>query len=314
MSSVNHDDFAHLKISLECILSATHNFAKNVLVGVTDFGNAYFGLLLWSGELIKIEARRLNKDEWGDEKEQEFWMEISLLSTLTHKNLVSLVGFCDENDERIIIIKRESRLSLSNYLSDPMLLTWVRRLEISIGIAQVLSYIHYDESRDFSLIHRNINSSSILLNDEWEPKLSFLHLSMKSKASERQNSFITDKVSNTLWYTDPTYLETNSVNHKSDIYSFGIVLFELLCGRVSIIDDDNHKYLAPLAITHYKEKTLYDIIDPNLWKQMDPQSFNIFAETAYGCLNEERFKRPDIDEIAIRLEKALRLQLERETV
>ncbi|GJW80323.1 kinase-like domain-containing protein, partial [Tanacetum coccineum] len=239
-------------------------------IGTGGFGNHYKGQLLWSGELIDIHAQRFTK-EWDDEKEQQFWMEIFMLSTLKHKNLVSLVGFCDENDEKIIIIKRETWLSLNNYLSDSMLLTWVRRLEISVGLAHALSYIHYDEHRDFSVIHRNIDSLTVLLNDNWEPKLSEFRLSMKVKASQRHLSFGTDNVSNTMGYTDPTYLETKSAHHKSDMYSFGIVMFELLCGgRKSVIDDDQYiKYLASVAVAHYREKNLDAIIDWDLWNQMD---------------------------------------------
>nr|GEW32011.1 protein kinase-like domain, phloem protein 2-like protein [Tanacetum cinerariifolium] len=264
------------------------------------------GQLLLSGELINILAERLNK-EWFD-GHQQFWTEVSLLSSLKHKNLVSLVGFCDDNDEKVIIYKRETRKSLSNYLSDSILLTWVRRLEISVGIAQALSYIHYDESLDFSVIHRNINSDSVYLNDDWEPKLGDFIGSMKIKASERNRSFNTDKV----WigmdgYTDPTYIETKSAHHKSDMYSFGIVMFELLCGRRAVIANDTNKYLAPMAITHYSEKRLEYIIDWDLWTQMDSESFNIFAETVYECLNEERSQRPNVNEIVTKLEKALEL-------
>ncbi|GJR02217.1 kinase-like domain, phloem protein 2-like protein [Tanacetum coccineum] len=189
-----------------------------------------------------------------------------------------------------------------------MLLTWVRRLEICVGLAHALSYIHYDEPRDFSVIHRRIDSSRVLLNDEWEPKLCDFGDSMKIKASQRNHSFHTNRIEYTQGYGDPTYLETNRVSHKSDIYSFGIVLFELLCGRRSTIDSDTNKYLAPLAATYYREKRLDEIIDWDLWKQMDSQSFNIFAVTAYDCLNEERSRRPNIDEIVTRLEKALEHQ------
>ncbi|GJX77079.1 kinase-like domain-containing protein [Tanacetum coccineum] len=265
MSSPIHDDFVHLKIPLADILSATNNFAEENKVEIAEFGNQYQGQLLWSGELIKICARRYN-NEWS-EREQQFWMEISMLSSLKHKNLVSLVGFCDENDEKIIIIKFETWLSLDNYLSDTMMLTWVRRLEICVGLANALSYIHYDEHRDFSVIHRNIDSLNVLLNDDYEPKLSEFRLSMKIEGTQRHHSFHVDKV----WdmegegYTDPTYIETKMGNHKSDIYSFGIVMFELLCGRKSVIANDTNKYLAPMAITHYREQKLHEIIDWDLW-------------------------------------------------
>jgi serine/threonine protein kinase len=305
MSSVNHDEFAHLKIPLETIRSATNNFSDKKIVGEDASEKDYEGQLSRSGPWIF--ARRLNK-EWFD-GDQQFWMEVSMLSSLKHKNLASLVGFCDENDEKVIIYKRDTRGSLYNYLSDPILLTWVRRLKICVGIAHALSYIHYDESRDFSVIHRNITSYLILLNDDWEPKLGDFISSMKIKASERHNSFNTDKVWSRDGYTDLTYIETKTANHKSDIYSIGIVMFELLCGRKAVIvDDHDNKYLASVAVAHYRDKKLNEIIDWELLNQMDSQSFNIFAEIAYECLNEEQSQRPDIDEIATRLEKALEHQ------
>ncbi|GJU10051.1 kinase-like domain, phloem protein 2-like protein [Tanacetum coccineum] len=401
MSSPN--DFAHLKIPIEDILSATNNFADENVIETADFGNIYKGQFLWSGELINISARRIKTQR--KQAEQEFWMEISMLASLKHKNLVSLVGFCDENDEKVIINMNETRGWLDEYLSNSMSLTWVRRLEICVGLAHALSYIHHDETRDFSVIHRNIRSGTVQLNDDWEPKLSNFERSMKIEASERHHSFHTNTLEYTNGYGDPTYLETKSVNHKSDIYSygivllevlcgrksiidddynnscdclneehrtsgpnkyerfvkrlekdllelqlnhendctfsfytdtllytdgygdptyietkrvnhksdmysFGIVLFEVLCGRDSIIDDDYNKYLAPVAITHYREKKLHEIIDWDLWEQMDSQAFNIFTETAYDCLKKEGSQRPNIDEIVPRLEKALELQRE----
>nr|GEZ06487.1 protein kinase-like domain-containing protein [Tanacetum cinerariifolium] len=285
------DDFAHIKIPLEDILSATNNFSEENVISTSEFWKEYKGQLLWPGEFINITARRLKKemddddDDDDDDDEQQFWIEISMLSSLKHQNLVSIVGFCDENDEKIIIYKNETRGRLDDYLSDASLLTWVRRLEICVGLANGLSYIHHDdEERGFCVIHRNIDSSTVLLNGDWEPKLGNFEHSLKIKASQRRHSFHTDTLSYTDGYGDPTYIKTKSVNQKSDIYSFGIVLFEVLCGRDSIIDDDYNKYLAP--------------------------SFNIFAEIAYECLNEERSQRPDIDEIVPRLKQALELALE----
>ncbi|GJX86907.1 kinase-like domain, phloem protein 2-like protein, partial [Tanacetum coccineum] len=308
--SLPSNEFAHLKVPLTDIIFATLNFDEENAIGENGIEKRYMGQLLWSGELIDI--RRLKKER--NDREQLFWMEISMLSTLKHKNLVSLVGFCDDNDEKVIIYKNETRGRLDNYLSDPMLLTWVRRLEICVGLAHALSYIHYDEPHDFSVIHRCISNGAVVLNDDWEPKLCEFQDSMKIKASQRHHSFHTNIVKGVNGYEDPTYLETKRVSHKSDMYSFGIVLFELLCGRKSVSNDQDNKYLAPAAIFHYREKTLDGIIDPDLWKQMDPRSFNIFAETAYECLNEERSKRPNIDEIVTRLEKALELQLECENI
>ncbi|GKB94109.1 kinase-like domain, phloem protein 2-like protein [Tanacetum coccineum] len=252
MSSPNHDDLAHLKIPLEDILSATNNFDEENVIETADFGNVYKGQLSWSGELININARRINKER--KEAEQKFWMEISMLASLKHKNLVSLVGFCDENDEKVIINMNETRGWLDTYLSDPMSLTWVRRLKICVGLAHALSYIHHDEPRDFSVIHRNIDSLTVQLNNDWEPKLSNFERSMKIKASKRHNSFDNGACIYTPGYVDSTFSKAYTVNYKSDMYSFGIVLFELLCGRKSIIDSDGTSIWLKMAVSHSREE------------------------------------------------------------
>nr|GEX13594.1 protein kinase-like domain-containing protein [Tanacetum cinerariifolium] len=99
--SLPNNDFAHLRVPLENILSTTNNFSKENLINTSGFGKEYSGKLLWSGELIDITAWRFNNEKI--DREQLFWMEISILGSLKHKNLVSLLGFCDENDEKIII-------------------------------------------------------------------------------------------------------------------------------------------------------------------------------------------------------------------
>ncbi|PWA91681.1 protein kinase-like domain-containing protein [Artemisia annua] len=190
MSSLK-DNLVHLKIPLEIILSATNNFDEENVMSKCEIGIRYTGRIMWSDELIDIIAWRwLNKER----VEQQFWREISLLSCLRHKNVVSHVGFCDENGEKIIVNKLQKGGSLSKYLSDTMLLTWVRRLEISVGIAHALSYIHYDEPRDFSIIHRNIDSNTVILSDDWVPKLSNFECSMRIKASQKHNSFHTNEL------------------------------------------------------------------------------------------------------------------------
>ncbi|GKC65271.1 kinase-like domain, phloem protein 2-like protein, partial [Tanacetum coccineum] len=197
MSSRIHN-IAHSKIPLDSILSATNNFDDKNVVFRGDCAKGYKGQLLSYGELIEITACRFNKD-----RDEMFSNEVLMLSSLKHQNLVSLVGFCDGNGEKIIITRHEIKGSLSNYLSDAMLLTWVQRLKISVGLAHALSYIHYDEPRDFSVIHRDISTFTVLLNDNWEPKLSSFDLSVKIGASQRHHSFHTSKVWNTIGYTDP---------------------------------------------------------------------------------------------------------------
>ncbi|KAI3511231.1 hypothetical protein L1887_18378 [Cichorium endivia] len=130
---------------------------------------------------------------------------------------------------------------------------------------------------------------------------------MNQTAARRHRLCITD-VCGTLGYCDPTYIQSGSVSHRSDIYCFGVVLFEVLCGKKAVMEGNGNRLLAPLAKSHYEGGRLENLIDPNLQKQMLPQSFKIFSETAYCCLNEQRSQRPSIDQIVIKLEKALECQ------
>ncbi|KAL4560248.1 hypothetical protein LXL04_032398 [Taraxacum kok-saghyz] len=309
-SSSSSKKFDHLQIPLELIVSATDNFSDANLIGEDGFGKEYKGqLLLLSGQLINIVARRVNQQMYGQEK-KEFWMEIWTLSKLKHKNIVSVVGFCYKNDEKIVIYKLENHGTLYKYLRDPAL-TWMQRLQICVGVAHALSYIYYDKQRDFSVIHRDIKSSKILLDDNWEAKLSGFELSITQTAARRNHLFLTDTCS-TPEYSDITYIESGSVTHKSDMYSFGMVLFEVLCGKEAITEDKNNMFIASSARSHYEGGKLEDMIDPVLWKQMNTKSFEIFSETAYYCLKKHRSQRPNIDQIVVKLEQALVYQREHE--
>ncbi|KAL7617476.1 hypothetical protein Lser_V15G03164 [Lactuca serriola] len=309
MSSSFYKKFAHLQIPLEEIVSATSNFSEANIIQRTGFGKAYKGQLLRSEQLIDIFAHRLDS-EHGQGK-PEFWKEISILSSLKHENLVSLVGFCDEEDEKIVITKLETNGSLDKFLRD-LTLTWIRRLEICVGVAHALSYIYYDKGRDFSVIHRDIKSSNVLLDDHWKAKLCGFNLSINQKAARRHHLCLVHAVG-TVGYCDPTYLQSGSASHKSDVYSLGVVLFEVLCGRNAFMaTEGDSRLFAPLVKSHYELGKLDDLIYPDLWKQMHPQSFKIFSETAYYCLKEQRSQRPSIDQIVIKLEKALESQWKHE--
>ncbi|GKF40784.1 kinase-like domain, phloem protein 2-like protein [Tanacetum coccineum] len=180
----------------------------------------------------------------------------------------------------------------------------MQRLKICTDVANALSYIHYDVGRDFSVIHCNIKSSKILLDDKWEPKLSGFELSLKNTVARRHRLVLTRDINENA-YLDPKYKKTGGLTHKSDVYSFGVVLLEVLCGMSAIAEDEDEDegLLSKLAKSH-----LDDMVMPHLGKQMDPESFNIFSETAIWCLKEDRADRPYIDQVVKRLEKALELQ------
>ncbi|GKA07181.1 kinase-like domain, phloem protein 2-like protein [Tanacetum coccineum] len=288
-------DLSHLKLTWKDIASATNNLAKENIISKFRFGSISKGRLLHSGQFINIIVKRFYFIYVKNES-KKFWTEISMLSSLEHENLVSLVGFHENENIKVIIYKNEANRSLKTYLSDQTL-TWMQRLKICVGVAKALSYIHYDPGRDFSVIHCNIRSSKILLDDEWEPKLSGFELSLKNTVARRHRLVLTHDIVKNV-YLDPKYKKTGGLTHKSDVYSFGVVLFEALCGH-----ELGEGLLSQLTKSH-----LDDMIDPHLKSQMDTESLKIFSDIAFCCIQEERADRPYIDQVVKGLEKALKLQ------
>ncbi|PWA86332.1 protein kinase-like domain, Concanavalin A-like lectin/glucanase domain protein [Artemisia annua] len=314
-------EFDHLKIPLEKILEATNNFDDKNVIGEGGFGKVYKGKLLHSGKLRNISARRLDrKHGQGD---VEFWTEIYALSVLSvfkddksfkfmDPDIVEMIGFCDENNEKIIITHNDIDESLSMYLGDPTTFSWQHRLWTCYCIAKAICRIHGESGLGFSFIHRNINSSTILLKDIGNAKLSGFEFSIKHSL-DRKNLGIHSEVIGRQGYIDPTYLMTGSVTHKSDVYSFGVVLFEIMCGRHAYNpnEQDDKKFLAPLVKNHYEKGTLHDIIHPEIWNQVARNSkekmrFEKISKIAYSCLNKEREQRPDMDQVVYELRAAVK--------
>ncbi|KAK9068373.1 hypothetical protein SSX86_012486 [Deinandra increscens subsp. villosa] len=309
MDSTLARKIGHLQIPLEDVLVATDNFADENIISVGDFGPAYKGRLLRSGNSIKIAAKRLDpKFRHGY---VHFLNEVSILSELNHENVISIIGFCDEKGEKIIITPSMANGSLQGDLDNPDL-TWKQRLKISIGVARALGYLRHDEGRSYGVIHRNINSSTILLDENWEPKLSGFGISIKQSVNRDDRVILSEPIG-ALGYMDPEIKKRKGVTHKSDIYAFGVVLFEILCGRKAFIfiekEEEANRFLAPLAKLHYENGTLEDIIHPNLRNQMNPQSLLKYSELAYSCLEEDPIHRPDVNYIISLLERTLNRQL-----
>ncbi|KAI7731743.1 hypothetical protein M8C21_021485 [Ambrosia artemisiifolia] len=276
-----------LNFPLKDIKSVTNNFDDESFIGEGFLGKIYGGQVSLSGELTDVAVRRL--DNSFQLQELAFEKEISILSRLEHPNIVSIVGYCYENNEMLIVSKRVARGSLRWHLSDHNL-TWMRRLQISIGVVFALSYLHNGAGHNISVIHHNINCDSILLDEEWEAKISGFEYSMTIPATG----------------LDLAYEKLGIGTYKSDVFSIGVVLFEILCGREAFVSKDTNSFQASLAIYHYEDGKLHKKVDPGLYNQMDQLSFKIFSETAYNCLI--RHRAPTMNEVLKRLERALKVQ------
>ncbi|GKB80082.1 jacalin-like lectin domain-containing protein [Tanacetum coccineum] len=219
-----------LKIPLDSIKLATNNFAQDNFLGQGGFGRVYRGQLLVSSTTRAVAVKRLDTKHGQGQK--EFLMEIFMLSSYKHDNLVSLIGFCDQGGEKILVYEQEVHGSLDNYLASSDL-TWEQRLRICLGAARGLDYLHSGVGEGHKVVHRDIKSSNILLDDKWEAKISDFGLS-KIGPTNQEFTFLISSVAGTYGYVDPIYVETGILTKESDVYSFGIVLFEVACQRLAM--------------------------------------------------------------------------------
>ncbi|KAL4565063.1 hypothetical protein LXL04_029145 [Taraxacum kok-saghyz] len=301
------EEFQHLKIQLEEIKSATDNFNSSKVIGKGGFGVVHEGVLSHSKKQNTVAFKRL--DRRHGQGDPEFWKEILMLSRYTHKNLISLLGFCDEDGEKILVYEFASNGSLDQHLSSTSL-TWKQRLKICVGAAMGLCYLHDPKETQQRVIHRDIKSSNILLDENWNAKISDMGLSKIGPANQ-QHTFLVSNVVGTFGYVDPMYVEMSILTKESDVYSFGVVLFEVLCGRLCFENNNNHfQNLVPMWKKSFKHKKLDEIVFQDLKQHIDARSLEVFLDAAYQCLQKSRTKRPKMFDVVEKLEIALGFQEE----
>ncbi|KAI3742879.1 hypothetical protein L1987_60577 [Smallanthus sonchifolius] len=295
--------FDKLKIPLQEISSATNKFAKANIIGKGGYGEVYLGQ---SKEHGMLAIKRLNcMHGQGD---HEYGMEVTLLSRYKHENLVSLIGFCGEGGEKILVYKYEANQSLDKHL-DSKDLSWMRRLHICLEAACGLRYFHNETGCGHGVIHRDIKSSNILLDENWNAKISDFGLS-KIALTNSADSVIFTVACGTPGYIDPQILYGCGITQKSDVYSFGVVLYEVLFGKLVAVPGylGDGRFTVKMAKKHYEEKTLHQMIDPDLRNEMNSDSLSTFSTIAYQCLKERTEDRPTMRLVVEELEKALGYQ------
>lgn len=298
--------------SLADILLATQNFNDALVIGRGGFGKVYKGVI--DDGTITVAIKRL--DIMSKQGSSEFWSEVEMLSKFRHSHLVSLIGYCKNGKEMILVYEYVVRGTLGDHLhkigknGDNNSLSWVQRLQICIGAARGLEYLHTGTGVKQRVIHRDVKSSNILLDDNWAAKISDFGLSKIGPANQ-SFSHVSTNIKGTVGYVDPHYLLTRHLTRKSDVYAFGIVLFEVLCGRpaVDLRLEEDRRALAGWAQYCIKEGTVHQIIDPNLKWEIFSSSLAEFVQIAEKCLHSLPRKRPTMSEVVVALESALALQL-----
>ncbi|CAN6575332.1 unnamed protein product [Malus baccata var. baccata] len=263
---------------------------------------AYKGYINLDGVTSTVAIKRITGAHTDIQQGREFKAEVQLLCQLHHPNLNSLIGFCQEKGECIIVYSYMSNGFLSDFLFNPYNnnrypLSWKQRLNICIGVARGIHYLHAGVKH--AVIHRNLKCDNILLDQSLEAKLSNFRLSKMgpptlSNALIRLNS--NSGVSGTFGYLDPEYALSGQLTEKSDVFSFGVVLFEILSAKHSTEIPGIHMTLPA------------DILDPSLMGTIAPDCLIKYLDIIQRCVRPTGAQRPTMGEVEVELEHAVELQ------
>lgn len=309
MASVRRDAGAEIAshFTLSHLELATENFSRKI--GQGSFGPVYYGKTRDGKEIaVKIQA---GSSSHGDE---QFLNEVALLSRIHHRNLVPLIGYCEERGQSILVYEYMHHGTLRDHLYGPSnerkSLDWMSRLLIAEDAAKGIEYLH--SGCNPSIIHRDIKSSNILLDIHMRAKVSDFGL---SRLADEEMTHVSSVVRGTVGYLDPEYYATQQLTEKSDVYSFGVVLLELISGRKPVSAQD---YGADWSIVHWarsliRKGDIHAIIDPYLGSNFKIESIWKIAEIAILSVEPSGLLRPRMHGVLQAIQEAIEIERGDET-
>nr|XP_033509305.1 probable serine/threonine-protein kinase PBL6 isoform X1 [Nicotiana tomentosiformis] len=279
-----------MRFSFSEIQLATDDFSKDNLLGEGGYGHVYKGRLK-DGQVIAAKVRK----EASTQGFSEFHSEVYVLSFARHRNIVMLLGYCCKENVNILVYEYICNNSLEWHLFENTenVLDWHRRYAIAIGTAKGLRFLH-EECRGGPIIHRDLRPSNILLTHDFVPMIGDFGLA-KWKTDEDK---IYTRILGSLGYLAPEYAENGIVSVRTDVYSFGIVLIQLISGRKAVDSmREGHHSLRQWAIPLIKRLALHELIDPRIGDSYDTYEVYHMARTAFMCVQNDPELRPSMGEV-----------------
>uniref|UniRef100_A0A1D1YE21 non-specific serine/threonine protein kinase n=1 Tax=Anthurium amnicola TaxID=1678845 RepID=A0A1D1YE21_9ARAE len=301
------------KFTFNELKSATRNFRPESLLGEGGFGCVFKGWIEENGTApmkpgtgLTVAVKTLNHD--GLQGHKEWLAEVNFLGELLHPNLVKLIGYCIEDDQRLLVYEFMPRGSLENHLFRRSLpLPWSIRMKIALGAAKGLAFLHEEAERP--VIYRDFKTSNILLDADYNAKLSDFGLA--KDGPEGDKTHVSTRVMGTYGYAAPEYVMTGHLTSKSDVYSFGVVLLEILTGRRSMDKNrpNGEHNLVEWARPHLGERRrFYRLIDPRLEGNFSIKGAQKAAQLAHHCISRDPKARPLMSEVVDALKPLLNLK------
>ncbi|KAH0682859.1 hypothetical protein KY290_021459 [Solanum tuberosum] len=287
----------HLKVfTVEELKSATKNFSRSLMLGEGGFGGVYKGVLKDTNIAVKQLSQR------GLQGHKEWVTEVNVLGVVEHPNLVKLIGYCAQDDERgiqrLLVYEFLPNRSVQDHLISRFMspLPWETRLNIARDAARGLAYLH--EGMEFQIIFRDFKSSNILLDEKWNAKLSDFGLARLGPSDGL--SHVSTAVVGTVGYAAPEYIQTGRLTSKSDVWSYGVFLYELITGRRPLDRNKpkNEQKLLEWVRPHLSDlKKFEQILDPRLDGNYSIKSAQKLAAIANRCLVKHPRNRPKMSEV-----------------
>ncbi|KAL2931811.1 Cysteine-rich receptor-like protein kinase 10, partial [Bienertia sinuspersici] len=299
------ENMDNLHLELDVIKTATGNFSEANKLGEGGFGIVYMGTL-GDGQVVAV--KRLS--EASRQGIREFKTEACLAAKLQHKNLVKVYGFCLERDEMLLIYEFVPNKSLDRFLFDAeqgAYLNWETRYKIIVGIARGLQYLHED-SRP-KIIHRDLKSTNILLDGEMNPKIADFGMAKLFEGDQTQGN--TSRIAGTFGYMAPEYVTSGHISIKSDIFSYGIILLEIVSGSRIICSNPNEPEdnLLHYAWRLWNERKHLNLVDRALGNNFSVSDIERCIHVGLLCTQEDPTERPNMASVLIMLNTDLNIEL-----